>query len=786
MSEKFDPYHEWLGIPASEQPPHHYRLLGISVFEESPTVIENAADQRMAHLRTFQTGKHAAESQRLLNEVAAARISLLNLEKKSLYDQRLHERLPSSGDQADRIEADAFDPALAAVLETIGTSTSVSSSGSAAKKSKPQPKLLIGAAAVAVAAVAIAGLWWAMHGGGTPGHGEHVKAELAAPAKVAKEVLPKPPEPPREKPPIAAPLVAPAAPKEGIKVHPMAAAPPMEHPKPKIEKEAKTPAKKIEPPSAEEQKRLIATIDERYKPSEAKDPAAKADLAWKVLADGEKNAANPAEQFVLLRRAGELACDAGEPELMLEAVDAMTTAGFNIQPFPLKAWLLKRLLDQNLPGGPVPLSVISDACVRFADAAAAGDATEEASDVLAADREALAESKKRAQQVCRTVRAGVKRSSNPADREVQERKVTEAEGELGAIEAAQSAVAESTKGLQQAQREHEAIQAAQQRLKSQPADPDACLAVGQWYCFQKGDWGQGLRLLAKGSDDPLKSLATEELGTNSPKTEEKVARGDAWWDLAEKAVGKAKGALRQHAGHWYREALPDLAAGQIKARVEKRLAQAFEEDETDIYGTSARRHPAPVVARPTGLKSGLALHGKPPEKETVTGIVTAKTAKDITVKAEGAPQPRRYLLASQAGGVPSADIQAAMKMVLPSNLVSLQWQGDQEPVVTSIHTIHPNTRFGVVTGTVVAVEPNGFGKAPCLDVKPRGREFTERYVPHWDIAANRPDANLTRAIAGLHVGEKVKIIWFYDNRNRAYQIQVMGGTQETPSPDVGK
>lgn len=81
MSEKFDPYHEWLGIPASEQPPHHYRLLGIPVFEESPTVVENAADQRMAHLRTFQTGRHGAESQRLLNEVAAARICLLNLQK---------------------------------------------------------------------------------------------------------------------------------------------------------------------------------------------------------------------------------------------------------------------------------------------------------------------------------------------------------------------------------------------------------------------------------------------------------------------------------------------------------------------------------------------------------------------------------------------------------------------------------------------------------------------------------------------------------------------------------
>ena len=222
-----------------------------------------------------------------------------------------------------------------------------------------------------------------------------------------------------------------------------------------------------------------------------------------------------------------------------------------------------------------------------------------------------------------------------------------------------------------------------------------------------------------------------------------------------------------------------------KAKLEKRLAQASLEEDPADGGTSAHIRPAPAVARPTGLKPGLALHGKPPEKETVTGIVTAKTAKDITVKAEGAQQPRRYLLPSQAGGAPSADLQAAMKMVLPSDLVSLQWQGDQEPVVTSIHTIHPKTRFGVVTGTVVTVEPNGFGKVPCLDVKPRGRGFTERYVPHWDIAANRPDANLTRAIAGLHAGDQVKIIWFYDNRNRAYQIQVMGGAQETSSPDKG-
>ena len=39
MSEKFDPYHEWLGIPASEQPPNHYRLLGTTLFEANLDVL---------------------------------------------------------------------------------------------------------------------------------------------------------------------------------------------------------------------------------------------------------------------------------------------------------------------------------------------------------------------------------------------------------------------------------------------------------------------------------------------------------------------------------------------------------------------------------------------------------------------------------------------------------------------------------------------------------------------------------------------------------------------------
>ncbi len=89
MPEKFDPYHEWLGIPPEEQPPNYYQLLGIRLFEDDADVIDGAADRRMSHLHAFQHGPHAEECHRLLTELSAARICLLNPEKRAAYDQTL-------------------------------------------------------------------------------------------------------------------------------------------------------------------------------------------------------------------------------------------------------------------------------------------------------------------------------------------------------------------------------------------------------------------------------------------------------------------------------------------------------------------------------------------------------------------------------------------------------------------------------------------------------------------------------------------------------------------------
>jgi hypothetical protein len=85
----FDPYQQWLGIQPHERPADHYRLLGLSRFEANPIVIQSAADQRMALVRVYQVGTRASYTQRLLNELAAAKLCLLNPYSKAEYDSSL-------------------------------------------------------------------------------------------------------------------------------------------------------------------------------------------------------------------------------------------------------------------------------------------------------------------------------------------------------------------------------------------------------------------------------------------------------------------------------------------------------------------------------------------------------------------------------------------------------------------------------------------------------------------------------------------------------------------------
>jgi len=182
--KNFDAYRKWLGIPPDEQPPHHYRLLGIGLFESDPDVITNAADRQMLHVRGFQGGKFSDLSQKTLNELAAARLCLLNPTKKREYDEWLQQQLaqreppvaapsasaplPAAASPPASETAPPSDPAAAfsqfPIRPSVGGPTEIRTSPPRRKKKSDQTTIAV---VLGVAAVGLAFLLWAALGTGT-------------------------------------------------------------------------------------------------------------------------------------------------------------------------------------------------------------------------------------------------------------------------------------------------------------------------------------------------------------------------------------------------------------------------------------------------------------------------------------------------------------------------------------------------------------------------------------------------------------------------------------------
>lgn len=171
MSDHFDPYYEWLGIPPKNQPPNHYRLLAVDLFEPNAAVIDRAADRAMSQLRTFQSGPHGSLSQKLLNEVSNARVCLLDPQQRSVYDAELRARLePEAG-----LPVAGSTPQVAVPLNLLPTATRVFPSQTqkrvergGRRRSVQAKRVGLGAAAVVLGLVALGALWVAINANNVP------------------------------------------------------------------------------------------------------------------------------------------------------------------------------------------------------------------------------------------------------------------------------------------------------------------------------------------------------------------------------------------------------------------------------------------------------------------------------------------------------------------------------------------------------------------------------------------------------------------------------------------
>jgi hypothetical protein len=126
------------------------------------------------------------------------------------------------------------------------------------------------------------------------------------------------------------------------------------------------------------------------------------------------------------------------------------------------------------------------------------------------------------------------------------------------------------------QKEVEEIQAARPRLnefmtrlETTPDDPKCNLYVGKHQCFVRRDWDRGLLSLALGDDKQLQELAEEEV-RGVVSTDEEVALGDRWWNLAVRGEKGPSEATKSRARYWYQQAHASLV-GFMKDRVEQRL-----------------------------------------------------------------------------------------------------------------------------------------------------------------------------------------------------------------------
>ncbi len=287
-------------------------------------------------------------------------------------------------------------------------------------------------------------------------------------------------------------------------------------------------SEKLPIPSSVKQAEMIRLVNEAYKLDEAKTAAAKVNLG-KELAFLASNSNKPEEQFVLLRRAAELAKDAGHLPLMCQSIEAIGSS-FEMDTLMVQA----KMFDQfvNAATDPVAISMGRDGAKELINRA------------LEEDRYDVAAS------VIQSANRLVSHISKPRDREEFKQLQTEVE---------------------RLREQWQQVCEAQKRLKTDTKDPKANFIVGRWELLQKKDIPSGLAHLAKGNDSSYRHLAQQELTTETTKTDSLADLADAWWEFAQSQTDESIEPLSRHAGELYKTALPKLPEGLRKMLVERRL-----------------------------------------------------------------------------------------------------------------------------------------------------------------------------------------------------------------------
>ena len=160
----------------------------------------------------------------------------------------------------------------------------------------------------------------------------------------------------------------------------------------------------------------------------------------------------------------------------------------------------------------------------------------------------------------------------------------------------------------------------------------------------------------------------------------------------------------------------------------------------------------------SGPASRPAASASAPAGNVVQGMLVAKGEDWISVKAEGQAQGTR--LSTKDGDL----IAAIAKLTVPSR-VKVAWKpAGQDKQIVSVQTVGELSTEGVVEGAVTAKGDR------WIEVKPSsGGDAAERYMTYGDAK------DVVAAIAGVVVGDKVRITWKHIECKRVMKLEKVGG-----------
>lgn len=579
MSADFDPYRKWLGIPPDQQPPNHYRLLGIGVFESDPDTICNAADRQMSHVRTYQSGRYSQVSQEILNELSAARVCLLDPQKKSQYDEQLRQEMAAREAKSPlpavmpakagpEVVAPPAAPPVAPPVSPLVAPRPVTAGGYASpstrlhKGRRKRSRWQVPVVALVIAAAGLAVVAWRLSRpgeedgavsdlpssrvvengkraeGGPASKPSVQRAESAAnrrPKRLPRRGSDSTRNGPSEIPGLPDedfPGVARAGSKipdtVGEKFGPAAQPGPSQTAGTDSSEPASVTRSRKPVPAAE----TLKAAEQQIKSGQLKvdfEGRDRAALAQKLLQQAGATA-DDATAYGLLRLAQEAGIEAGKADIALGAADQLGRQ-FDVDAVAIKMATLDGLVE--VPSGAAEKKLLVEKILTLVDEAMAAD------DFALADR--LAE---------------IARSAAGKTRD----------GALLRIVAARTA------DLRQRKEAYRQVEKSLEALKRNPDDPEANEQVGRYSCLVKGDWAGGLPRLAKAADAGLKQMAAADLAQPDDPTQQAALAG-RWWELAKSDPGPQQDGFRRRAAHWYKLALPGLS-GPTKETAQSRLGGA--------------------------------------------------------------------------------------------------------------------------------------------------------------------------------------------------------------------